>query len=183
MWGLQATQHSSDLTRGSARSVLTLLTLGVRRVRGAAGDRERWLAFYWHAAGVIGTLREDSDRLPRPSRSGDVLLPGAGIASQLGHRRLGRHRLRGLVFVSWLSSGSPNGSRRAGLIQRIPSNCISTFAWMTRIKPSRSSGRLAPLVRQVSLRRGSGSSSTPPGTHSASSSVATAQAEPSPAHG
>src|ERR1700746_1666132 len=53
---------------------------------------------------------------------------------------------------------------------------------MTRIKPSRSSGRLAPLVRQVSLRQGSGSSSTPSGIHSASSSDATAQAEPSPAH-
>ena len=73
-------------------------------------------------------------------------------------------------------------SRRAGLIRRITSNCISTSAWMTRIKPGRSSGRLAPLVRQVSLRQGSGSSSTPSGIHSASSSVATAQAEPSPAH-
>jgi hypothetical protein len=46
----------------------------------------------------------------------------------------------------------------------------------------RSSGRLALLVRRVSLRQDSGSSSTPSGTHSASSSVATAQAEPSPAH-
>jgi hypothetical protein len=94
----------------------------------------------------------------------------------------GSSSAQSLVFVSWLSSGSPNGSRRAGLIQRTPSNCISTFAWMTRIKPSRSSGRLAPLVRQVSLRQGSGSSSTPSGIHSASSSVATAQAEPSSAH-
>ena len=37
-------------------------------------------------------LRENSDRLSRPSRSGGVLLSGAGDAGQRGHRRLGGHR-------------------------------------------------------------------------------------------
>jgi len=40
--------------------------LGVRQVRGAAGERKRWPAFYWHAAGVIGRYEKTVIDCPDP---------------------------------------------------------------------------------------------------------------------
>ena len=129
-------------------------------MRGAAGERSgerrRFTACCW----CDRTLREDSDRLPRPSRSREVLLPGAGNASQRGRRRLGRHRLRAglreLAFqraTEWVPPRWPDPARPQQLHLDIRVDDAD--------QPGRSSGRLAPLVRQVSLRQGSGSSSTP----------------------
>lgn len=84
--------------------------------------------------------------------------------------------------ASWPSSESAHGFRRAGLILDTPSRCIWTSAWLTPIRPNRTCSRLAPLVHQADPRLASGSSSTPPAIHSASSSAGTAQAKPSSAH-
>jgi len=35
-------------------------------VRGAAGERKRWPAFYWHAAGVIGRYEKTVIDCPDP---------------------------------------------------------------------------------------------------------------------
>jgi hypothetical protein len=89
----------------------------------------------------------------------------------------------GPASASWLSSGSPNGFPRAGLIRHIPSSYISTFSSMIPIRPNSNSSPLAPLAYQVNVRQASGSSPTPSATHSASSSAAAAQAEALYAHG
>ncbi len=80
-----------------------------------------------HAAGVIGRYEKTVIDCPDPR----VL---ANFYCQVLGMRVNED-IDGWVVIgsgpgraSWLSSGSPNGFRRAGLIRHIPSGCIPTFA-------------------------------------------------------
>jgi glyoxalase superfamily protein len=91
------------------------------------GERKPLLLLYCHAAGVIGRFEKTVMDCPDPR----VL---ANFYCQVLGMRVNEDIdgwvviVQSLVSASWLSSGSPNGSRPAGLIQRFPSSCISTFA-------------------------------------------------------
>jgi catechol 2,3-dioxygenase-like lactoylglutathione lyase family enzyme len=150
-------------------------------VRGAAGERKRWPAFYRHAAGVIGRYEKTVIDCPDPRALAKFYCQVLGmrvsqdidgwvvIGSEPGLRELAFQRVTEWVPPRWPDPAHP---------QQLHLDIRVDDADQAEQELRALGATRAPGKPETGFR----SSSTPLGIHSASSSVATAQAEPSSAH-
>ena len=129
-----------------------LLPLGVRQVRGAAGERKRWPAFYWHAAGVIGRYEKTVIDCPDPALA---KFTSGGECESTRTSTAGRHR-QSPVSVSWRPRATEWVPPRQPRSSASPATALDIRV-DDADQAEQGSGRLAPLSVRCSVKQGSGS--------------------------